>query len=127
MGAGVVGTGEALWVEAEPIDDSPPTRRTESPSSPASTGPRPAVLLEKVGGRGLSGLLRDVETPGALADTIGWWPDLSVERKIELLETIDVEARLELAVGVDQGVAGRDRAGRADPPRRHRRHGEAAA
>ncbi len=46
----------------------------------------------------MSGLLRDVDTPGALADTIGWWPELSVERKIQLLETIDVEARLELAV-----------------------------
>ena len=97
MGAGVVGTGAALWVEAEPVDDSPESS-DRSPSWPASTGPRLGSLLEKLGGRGMTGLLRDVETPGALADTVGWWPDLSVERKVELLETVDVEARLELVV-----------------------------
>ncbi len=37
--------------------------------------------------------------PGALADTAGWWPDLSIERKVSLLETLDVEARLEAVVG----------------------------
>ena len=40
-------------------------------------------------------MLRDIETPGALADTAGWWPDLSIERKVELLETVDVDLRLE--------------------------------
>ena len=40
-------------------------------------------------------MLRDVDAPGALADTAGWWPDLSIERKVELLETIDVDERLE--------------------------------
>ena len=37
--------------------------------------------------------------PGALADTAGYSPDLSVERKLELLETLDVEERLEKAIG----------------------------
>ena len=37
--------------------------------------------------------------PGALADTAGWWPDLAIERKVELLETLDVEARLAAVVG----------------------------
>ena len=97
MGAGVVGTGSALWVEAEPVDDSPEsTDRADELAREYRAAA--ALLLEKVGGRGMSGLLRDVETPGALADTVGWWPDLSVERKIQLLETVDVEARLELAV-----------------------------
>src|SRR5690606_13205011 len=39
-----------------------------------------------------------VSDPGALADTIGWWPDLSDERRLQLLETVDVEARLTLAL-----------------------------
>ena len=44
-------------------------------------------------------MLEGVEGPSALADLAGWWPDLSLERKIELLETVDVEARAELVLG----------------------------
>ena len=36
--------------------------------------------------------------PGALADTAGYSPDLTFEQKVELLETLDVTERLELAV-----------------------------
>ena len=39
-------------------------------------------------------MLRQIDGPGALADTAGFSPDLSYERKIELLETIDVAERL---------------------------------
>src|SRR5438874_895584 len=42
--------------------------------------------------------LAGVDDPGALADTAGWSPDLSVERKVELLEELDPEARLEKAL-----------------------------
>src|SRR4029453_11091356 len=34
-----------------------------------------------------------------LADLVGWWPDLAVERKIELLETLDLGERLTLVLG----------------------------
>ena len=62
MGAGVVGTGAALWVEAEPIDDSPDSSdRVAELAREYRAAAR--SLLEKVGGRGMSGLLRDVETP----------------------------------------------------------------
>ena len=37
-------------------------------------------------------------TPGALADTSGYSPDLSFDQKVELIETIDVTDRLELAL-----------------------------
>jgi len=92
VGAGVVGSGEALWVEAEPVDDPPATARTEDLAREyrAAAG----LLLEKLGGRRMSAMLRDVESPGALADTAGWWPDLTLERRVELLETIDVDERL---------------------------------
>ena len=39
--------------------------------------------------------LRGVTDPGQLADTSGYSPDLSFEQKVEVLETLDVEARLE--------------------------------
>ena len=44
-------------------------------------------------------MLRGVDEPGALADLVGWWPDLSVERKVELLETLDLPDRLTLVLG----------------------------
>src|SRR4051812_24683431 len=42
--------------------------------------------------------LRAIGEPGALADTIGYAPDISFEEKVEILETLDVTERLELAV-----------------------------
>src|ERR687897_686607 len=46
----------------------------------------------------VSAFLRAVAEPGALADTSGYSPDLTFEQKVELLETLDVEERLRLAL-----------------------------
>ena len=51
-------------------------------------------ILEARGNRPVIAMLRQVDEPGALADTAGFSPDLSYERKLELLETIDVAERL---------------------------------
>ncbi|HET9736949.1 MAG TPA: endopeptidase La [Solirubrobacteraceae bacterium] len=42
--------------------------------------------------------LRAIGEPGPLADTIGYAPDVSFEDKVQVLETLDVSERLELAV-----------------------------
>src|SRR4051794_3870309 len=42
--------------------------------------------------------LRAIAEPGALADTVGYAPDVSFEQKLEVLETHDVSERLALAV-----------------------------
>src|ERR687898_1040221 len=42
--------------------------------------------------------LRAIAEPGALADTIGYAPDVSFEQKVEILETLDVTDRIALAV-----------------------------
>ena len=42
--------------------------------------------------------LRAIREPGPLADTIGYAPDVSFEEKVEVLATLDVTERLELAV-----------------------------
>jgi ATP-dependent Lon protease len=42
--------------------------------------------------------LRAIAEPGALADTIGYAPDIDFEEKVHVLETLDVTDRLELAV-----------------------------
>jgi ATP-dependent Lon protease len=96
LGSGALGTGKALWISVEAIDEAPPTERTDALAREYRAVAR--NLLEHLGARRLTGLLRDVETPGALADTAGWWPDLSIERKVDLLETVDVDTRLEKVI-----------------------------
>ncbi len=97
VGIGVPGTGAALWVEAEPVAEgserSPRVREL-------ATEYRALVseIANKLRAGRLAEALQGVTDPGALADTAGWWPDLPLERKVELLETLDVEARLESVV-----------------------------
>ena len=46
--------------------------------------------------------LRAIAEPGALADTIGYAPDVPFEQKVEALETLDVTDRIELAVRIQR-------------------------
>jgi ATP-dependent Lon protease len=97
VSVGVAGTSAGLWVEAEPVDDDgEPTERARELARDyrAIVG----AIAERLGDRRLQEALRGVTDPGALADTAGWWPDLDAERKVELLETLDVEERLEKVV-----------------------------
>jgi len=97
VGVGVAGTTAGLWVEAEPVDDADePTERARELARDyrAIVG----AIAERLGNTRLREALQGVTDPGALADTAGWWPDLSAERKVELLETLDVEARLQKVV-----------------------------
>jgi ATP-dependent Lon protease len=97
VGRGVLGETTALWVQTEAIDepDLPAERARE-----LATELRAALraLFEALGGPRLSELVRGVDDPGALADMAGWWPDLSFDRKVELLETVDVVERVELVL-----------------------------
>jgi ATP-dependent Lon protease len=96
VGSGVVGETAALWVEVEPVPD----RETTPADTELAAEYRAAAgaLLEKVGGRRLATALDEIESPGALADSIGYWPELSLDRRVELLETADVGDRLRLAL-----------------------------
>jgi ATP-dependent Lon protease len=61
-----------------------------------------AIVEEKLELRGDDGrtgaFLRSISEAGALADTAGYSPDLSFEQKVQLLEALDVEQRLQLAI-----------------------------
>jgi ATP-dependent Lon protease len=97
IGTGVPGTGDALWVEAEPLPES-------EPSAVAIELAREyrAVLeniLHRRGAERVAAQLRDVTEPGRLADVAGYSPDLTLQQKLEVLETVDVEARLRLVLG----------------------------
>src|SRR5262245_34521011 len=50
----------------------------------------------------ISAFLRSITSPGALADTSGYSPDLSTTQKIELIETLDVVERLKLSLQFQQ-------------------------
>ncbi len=56
-------------------------------------------ILELRGDDGrIAAFVRSITDAGALADTSGYSPDLSYDQKVELLQTVDVTARLELAL-----------------------------
>ena len=97
IGTGVPGTGDALWVEAEPLDEPEPT-----PAANELAREYRAVLENILHSRGagrIAAQLREITEPSRLADMSGYSPDLSLTQKVEVLETLDVEARLRLVLG----------------------------
>ena len=97
-GAAEPGEGDALRIAVQEIRDGHPD---DEHTRELAREYRAVVeeILELRGDDGrIAAFLRSVEEPGALADTSGLAPDISDEGKLRLLETIDVTARLELAV-----------------------------
>ena len=95
VGAGVVGATTGLWVAADPIDET--ATSTELTQLAVTYRAAATSLLDRVGGRRMVGALPSVDEPAALADSIAYWPDLDIEQRLELLETVDVADRLRLA------------------------------
>lgn len=91
LGSGVPATGTALWLEADPVD---PPVSDEARELAVELRAAFRALFDELGGRRLVEVLRGLDEPDALADAAGWWPDLAIERKVELLETIDVAERV---------------------------------
>jgi ATP-dependent Lon protease len=97
IGTAVPGTGQALWVQVEPVDEGP-----ETPSAVELAREYRAVLeniLLTRGARRMAERLREVTSASQLADLSGYSPDLTLAQKVEVLETVDVEARLRLVLG----------------------------
>jgi ATP-dependent Lon protease len=97
VGVGVVGQTSALWVHVSPLPDGEITGEVDELATELRAALR--ALFESLGGRRLTEVLRGVDDPSALADIVGWWPDLAVERKVELLETTELIERLHLVLG----------------------------
>jgi ATP-dependent Lon protease len=96
VGVGVAGTGEATWVQVETVFDPEPTARATELAREYR-----AVIEAVVEARGVpqvAEFLRGITDPGQMADTAGYSPDLTFEQKIEVLETVDVERRLEIVI-----------------------------
>ena len=94
VGTGVAGTGETTWVQFEPrLDPEDISERGRELAREYR-----AVLESIVEARGVpevAEFLRGISDPGQIADTAGYSPDLTLEQKVEVLETLDVEQRLE--------------------------------
>jgi len=95
-GVGVRDDAQGLWLEVHPIEDPEPTpeQLTKAQQYRAAA----AELMEHLGGgRRFVAVLDDVDHPGALADTIAHWPELTLEQRVQLIEAVDVDQRLDLA------------------------------
>src|ERR1039457_3101108 len=98
IGAAQTGPGGELRVE---VDERPDEVPAEGRTRELEREYRATVeeILELRGDDGrISAFLRAIAEPGALADSAGYSPNLSYEQKVELLRTLDVTDRLELAV-----------------------------
>jgi len=89
---------DALRIEVQEIHDGhPDDEHTKELAREYRAIVEEILELRGADGR-IAAFLRSVEEPGALADTAGLSPDLTVEQKVRLLDTLNVTARLELAV-----------------------------
>ncbi len=98
IGAAQTGTDGELRVEVdERPDDVPVDGRTRELEREYRATVEEILELRGDDGR-IAAFLRAIVEPGALADSAGYSPTLSYEQKVELLRTLDVTERLELAV-----------------------------
>ncbi|HET6876431.1 MAG TPA: endopeptidase La [Jatrophihabitans sp.] len=96
LGSGVPGPGAALWVEAEPVEDAPVTDEVREL---AEEYKRVVVaILQRRNAWQVVDTVQRISDPSELADTAGYAPYLTDEQKRELLETPEVEARLNLVL-----------------------------
>ena len=94
LGTGVPSGDNATWVEISAAPDSADASehvRTLAEEYRSTI----EAIVELRGAPEVADYLRTITDPGQMADTAGYSPDLSYEQKVEVLETLDVEARLE--------------------------------
>jgi ATP-dependent Lon protease len=102
IGAAETGPGGELRVE---VDERPDEHPVDGRTRELEREYRATVeeILELRGDDGrIAAFLRAIAEPGALADSAGYSPTISYEQKVELLRTLDVSERLELAIGLQR-------------------------
>jgi ATP-dependent Lon protease len=93
LGTVTAGAGGALFAEVEPRPD-PTTFDEETRQLAREYRAVIENILDIRGVPQIAQVLRAIENLGHLADMSGYSPDFSLERKVEILETLDVKARL---------------------------------
>ncbi|MER5469763.1 endopeptidase La [Streptomyces sp. NPDC002935] len=98
VGAGTTGPGAALWVEGTRVEETVPD---PLPGRVADLVKEYKALatswLRKRAAWQVVDRVQQIDDVSALADNSGYSPFLSIEQKVELLETADPVARLKLA------------------------------
>ncbi|SFQ63836.1 ATP-dependent Lon protease [Amycolatopsis arida] len=100
VGGAADGPGEGRWVEATELDEPPAGERARALAAEFRS-----VLVEVLRRGGAGSVLDAVQRldePSAIADLAGYAPYLGTERKLELLRTLDVTARLEAALAASR-------------------------
>ncbi|MBH5336965.1 endopeptidase La [Streptomyces pactum] len=99
IGAGTTGPGAALWVEGTVIDEQVPT---PLPGAVAELMREYKALatswLRKRGAWQIVDRVEQIDDVSQLADNSGYSPFLTLQQRVELLETTDPVARLKLAI-----------------------------
>ena len=102
IGAAETGPGGGLYVEVEErLDETPAPVKTRELETEYRAVVQEILELREADPR-IGEFLRSVADPGALADTAAYSPDSTFEQRVELLETLDVVERLELAVALQR-------------------------
>src|SRR5829696_1713782 len=101
-GAASPGPGGELVIDVEELHDgNPDSERVRELEREYRAVVEEILDLRGDDGR-IAAFMRSISEPGALADTTGYSPDVSLADKQRLLETVDVSQRLELAVGLQR-------------------------
>ena len=101
-GAARTDASGALRVEVTPHpDDEPVDGKTRDLEREYRATVEEILELRGDDGR-IAAFVRSITEPGALADTSGYSPDIGYDEKVELLETLDVTARLERALALQR-------------------------
>ncbi len=95
------GQGRLRVEVSERADDVPVDGRTRELEREYRATVEEILELRGDDGR-VAAWVRAITEPGPLADTSGYAPDLTFEQKVELLGTVDVTERLELALGLQR-------------------------
>jgi ATP-dependent Lon protease len=97
LGTAVPGTGQALWVQVEEVEEG------EAGPQAEELAREYRAIVENIlvarGARRVAEQLRDLTDPSRVADVAGYSPDLTLAQKVQVLETVEVEARLRLVLG----------------------------
>ncbi len=102
LGAADTASDGRLYVEVEERpDETPPPVKTRELETEYRAVVEEILELRNADSR-IGEFLRSVTEPGALADTCAYSPDLRFEQRVELLETLDIVARLELAIALQR-------------------------
>ncbi|MFD8387217.1 endopeptidase La [Streptomyces sp. NPDC059679] len=100
IGAGTTGPGAALWVEGTQVEEIVPDPLPGAVTELVKEYKALATSwLRKRGAWQVVDRVEQIDDVGQLADNSGYSPFLSIQQRVELLETADPVARLKLAVG----------------------------